>query len=172
MFKFIKISFLLIILIDILNAQIHLDKTNLGRVCYCDPMKSTRISLNSKNIKKIDSATFTGLTSLQYLYLSSNQISFIDPATFTGLTSLQELRLQNNKINQIEEELFKGLSNLNEINLESNKIISFNKNALIGLSKLNKVCLYDNPISVQFPEFLSNICIMNPNCQVYILSSC
>jgi len=88
------------------------------------------------------------------------------------LTSLRTLWSNKNTINQIEEDLFKGLSNLKEIILESNKIISFNKNALIGLSKLNKVCLYDNPISVQFPEFLSNICIMNPNCQVYILSSC
>jgi len=82
------------------------------------------------------------------------------------------LRLDSNKINNIEEELFKGLSNLIEINLESNKIISFNKNALIGLSKLKKVCLFDNPISILFPTFLSNICSMNPYCQVFISVKC
>ena len=84
MFKFIKISLLLVILIDILNAQIHLNKTNLATVCACVPMKSTSIYLNSKNIKKIDPATFTGLTSLQELYWLDNQISSIDSATFTG----------------------------------------------------------------------------------------
>jgi len=74
MFKFIKISLLLDTLIDILNAQIHLSKTNIATVCACVPMKSTSIYLNSKNIKNIDPATFTGLTSLQELYLYSNQI--------------------------------------------------------------------------------------------------
>jgi hypothetical protein len=80
--------------------------------------------------------------------------------------------LQNNKIYKIEEELFKGLSNLNQIILESNKIISFDKYALVGLKILTKVCLYDNPISVQFPASLCNICSMNLNCQVYISSKC
>jgi len=56
--------------------------------------------------------------------------------------------------------------------LESNKIKSFNDNTLIGLSKLNKVCLYNNPISIQSPTTLGNICNMNPNCQVFISSKC
>ena len=64
MLKFIKISLLLVILIDNLNAQIHLNKKNLATVCACVPMKSTNISVSIKNIKNIDPATFTGLTSL------------------------------------------------------------------------------------------------------------
>ena len=77
MFKFIKISLLLVILIDNLNAQIHLNKTNLATVCACNPVQETSINLKFKNIKTIDPATFTGLTSLQELYLGENQISSI-----------------------------------------------------------------------------------------------
>ena len=85
MFKFIKISSLLSIFFERLNAQNNLNKQNLNTICACYPMQETSIKLSSKNIKTIDPASFTGLTSLQYLWLYSNQISFIDRATFNGL---------------------------------------------------------------------------------------
>ena len=91
MFRIIKISFVLVILIENLNAQIHLNKTSLAVLCNFDPMKLTSINLAAEKIKTIDPATITGLTSLLELYLFSNQISSIDPATFTDLTSLQKL---------------------------------------------------------------------------------
>ncbi len=112
MFKFKKISLLLVILIDNLKAQIHLNKTNLASQCSCVPMQTTFISLSYKNIKTIHPATFTGLTSLQELYLSSNQISSIDPTTFTGLKSLTLLLLSINQISSIDPATFTGLTSL------------------------------------------------------------
>ena len=35
--------------------------------CRCDPMKSSKISFNSKNLRKIDLIAFTGLRLLQLL---------------------------------------------------------------------------------------------------------
>ncbi len=109
MFRFIKISYVLLIFLDILNAQIDLNETNLASVCSCDPMKSSEISLISKNIRKIDPASFTGLKSLIQLRLQSNQISSINPATFTGLTSLGGLYLYYNQISSIDPATFTGL---------------------------------------------------------------
>jgi Leucine-rich repeat (LRR) protein len=114
MIRILKISLLLVILFHKFNEQIHLNKTSLATICACNPLQLTSIDLNSKNIKTIHPATFTGLTSLGWLGMNNNQISSIHPATFTGLTSLYRLLLQNNKINQIEEELFKGLKNLGQ----------------------------------------------------------
>ncbi len=112
----------MVILIDILNAQIHLNRTNLVTVCACNPMQETFIYLNSKNIKKIHPATFTGLTSLERLNLDSNQISSIDPDTFKGLTSLQELNLFYNQISSIVPATFKGLTSLRYIHQYPKKV--------------------------------------------------
>lgn len=171
------------ILIVHLNAQIHFNRTNLASQCYCDPVKAVSIYipyinikdtfndlsslqklwLGSNQISSFGPTTFNGLSSLLKLELSHNKISFIDPDTFNGISSLFYLWLQNNKISQIEVEVFKGLINLYQVNLESNKIVFFNK---------NYVCLFANPVSVSFPDQLSNICSMNPKCKVYISSKC
>ena len=103
MFRFM--SFFLIILFENLNAQIHLNRSNLATVCGCD-MQSSYISLSFRNIKTIDPATFTGLTSLRWLYLHYNQISSIDPASFPGLTSLQYLCLDSHQISSIDPATF------------------------------------------------------------------
>jgi len=87
MLKLIKICFFLIFLLEHLNAQIYLKKTNLAAVCRCDPSNSSKIFINKK-IKAIDPDTFTNLTSLQTLWIPYNKILSIHPATFTGLTSI------------------------------------------------------------------------------------
>ena len=97
MFGYIELSFALLILINNLNAQLHLNKTILATNCACNPNSSSNITLRFKNIKTIDPTSFTGLISLNWLDLSFNQISSINPATFKGLTSLQLLYLDKIK---------------------------------------------------------------------------
>jgi Leucine-rich repeat (LRR) protein len=80
---------------EILNAQNHLNKTNLAILFSCDPLGSNSIYISFRKISSIDPATFTGLTCLEYLELHSNQISSIDPSTFKGLISLQCLYLHS-----------------------------------------------------------------------------
>jgi len=109
MFKFIKISSLLSIFFERLNAQNNFNKQNLATICACYPIQETSINLSSKNIKTIDPATFTGLASLQTLWLNNNQISSINPSSFNGLYSLEKLYLNNNKITHISEKIFYDL---------------------------------------------------------------
>jgi Leucine-rich repeat (LRR) protein len=55
-------------------------------------LEKTRLDLNRRGIESIHVSTFTGLTSLAYLYLNNNQLSgHLDPSTFTGLIKLKEL---------------------------------------------------------------------------------
>ena len=96
----------------------------------------------------------------------------LNSATLTGLTSLQSLRLDSNKITRVEENLFRSLVKLSVLNLESNELVSFNKNALIGLSKLEALCLYNNPISYLIPDQLNDVFSMNKNCKVYTTTRC
>ena len=54
MVKLIIKRIFLLILIGNLNAQNHLNKSNLPTQCNCDPAKSTSIYLTRKSIKTID----------------------------------------------------------------------------------------------------------------------
>ncbi len=127
MLKFIKISFVLAILFENLNAQNHLNKTNLAIYCSCNPMKSSIIYISLRYIKTIDPDTFIGLTSLRSLYLNSNQILSIDSAAFTGLSSLRVLELSYNQISSIDPAAFTDLTSLRWLYLNSNQISSIHR---------------------------------------------
>ena len=88
MVKLIIKSIFLLILIGNLNAQNHLNKSNLPTLCNCDPSNSTSINLANKSIETIDPATFNGLSSLQKLSLQSNQISYLIKSHSYGMKRL------------------------------------------------------------------------------------
>ena len=77
-----------------------------------------------------------------------------------------------NRITDISVDLFKSLFQLKVLSLESNEIVVFNKNSLLGLASLTKVCLFNNPISINFPNSLKDVCKYNSNCKVFINKSC
>ena len=86
---------LLLKLINSINGQVHLNRSNLAQICNCD-INSTRINLYYNGIVSIDSKTFKGLSNLQTLWLNNNQLSSIDANSFQGLSNLNELYLYNN----------------------------------------------------------------------------
>jgi len=102
------------------NAQINLSTNNLACVCSCESFNSTNIILVSKNIQIVDPATFSGLVSLQRLYLNFNQLEEIHQNTFNGLTSLRTLYMHSNQIAEIDRTTFNGLTSLEELWLYSN----------------------------------------------------
>ncbi len=101
------------------NAQINLSTNNLACVCSCESFNSTNIILVSKNIQIVDPATFSGLVSLQRLYLNFNQLEEIHQNTFNGLTSLRTLYMHSNQI-AVQRTTFNGLTSLEELWLYSN----------------------------------------------------
>ena len=102
---------LFLILINSINGQIHLERSNLAQMCNCD-INSTVIDLRSKGIVSIDSNAFQGLSKLKYLYLYGNELSSIDNTTFQGLSNLLELYLNFNQLSSIGTNTFQGLSKL------------------------------------------------------------
>ena len=59
---------LLLVLINAINGQVHLNRSNLAQLCKCD-INSASIDLNLKGIVSIDANTFQGLSNLQELGL-------------------------------------------------------------------------------------------------------
>ena len=93
----------LLVLINAINAQFHLKKSNLAQICNCN-IHSATIYLNSKVIVSIDGKTFQGLSNLQRLELEYNQLSLID-----ALSILQDLNLGYNQLSSIDANTFQGL---------------------------------------------------------------
>ena len=66
---------------------------------------------------------FTGLTSLQFLFLSNNDFHWTLPdGIFRGLLSLEELYMNSTRISFIEKKLFAGLISLRLLVLRHNEI--------------------------------------------------
>lgn len=80
MFKLSPVLICLILLvINQTEAQIHLNKTNLAKLCNCSPNSQTvQIDLQNKSIASIDPNTFVGLTAIQYLRLNNNLLTTIN----------------------------------------------------------------------------------------------
>ena len=70
------------------------------------------LDLSNENITQLKTNDFSGLTSLQRLYLSYNQLESLPMELFSGLTSLQSLDLFNNKLASLPEGIFSHLTSL------------------------------------------------------------
>jgi len=139
MIKFIAKIILFLILFGNLNAQNHLNRSNLITLCNCDP--SFSIFITYKSIKTIDPTTFNGLSTLHQLHLCYNQISFIHRATFRGLTSLTLLNLNDNQISSLDQSTFNGLVSLRSLSLYSNKILTIDAAVFNGLTVIQSIRL-------------------------------
>ena len=102
------------------------------------------LDLSNRNLNKIDSNAFKGLTKLEILDLSNNEIEEIQVGLFKELFILEKLNLSNNKIKKIVRKSFLGLVNLKTLCLDNNEIKRLFDGSFLGLSKLNLLKLNNN----------------------------
>ena len=78
-----------------------LSKSDCKRVSSADLQSITWLDLSSKGLEgRLQGNDFTGLTSLQWLFLEDNQLTTLEG--LSGLTSLQWLYLDNNHLTTLE----------------------------------------------------------------------
>ena len=90
---------------------------------------------------------FSGLSSLESLFLSSNQISSLSSNAFLGLSSLTHLDLQHNDISSLHANTFSGLSSLESLFLFNNQISSVPEGIFFPLTSLKTIDFSHNPMS-------------------------
>ena len=105
---------LLLMLMNSINGQVHLDRSNLAQICNCD-INSYRFNLSSKRIVSIDGKTFQGLSNLQTLLLDNNQLRSIDFITFQGLSKLSSIVLRSNQLSFMMLIYFKVYRNESDV---------------------------------------------------------
>ena len=79
------------------------------------------ISITCKEIRKIDSNTFNGLTKLEILYLYDNEIEEIEVGSFESLSNLELLRLSNTKVKEVDRKCFEPLKSIEVIEIYENE---------------------------------------------------
>ena len=102
----------------------------------------TFLNLNGKSITSLKAGDFSGLTSLNRLFLRGNSIS--DISALKNLTSLITLDLQNNSISNISA--LENLTSLRSLNLSANYSIS-DISVLKNLTSMLYIDLEQNSIS-------------------------
>ena len=65
--------------------------------------------MSTNQLDSLPSGTFSGLSSLQALFLAENQLTSLPSGIFSGLSSLQALVLTGNQLDSLPEGIFSGL---------------------------------------------------------------
>ena len=76
------------------------------------PVNSTVVSLYYNNISAIPPNSFSHLSRCVNLVLGANQLSHIETGTFSGLTSLETLYLAFNRIEDVNAPMWIGAPNV------------------------------------------------------------
>lgn len=103
-----------------------------------------KLDLSYNLLTTIHSDAFSGIASLETLFLNDNEISNLDPLLFFHSPKLRKLFLHNNQILTISNNLFEIPSELHQLTLNNNKIMQFNGSIIQNLTNLQHINLSNN----------------------------
>ena len=111
----------------------------------------TRVSLSwnvsREKITSLKVGDFSGLTSLEVLWLSHNSLTSLPEGMFNGLSSLEVIDLLENNINSIPSNMFKGLTSLKRLDLQGNRLTSLSTEWFDDLSSLETLSFDGNALT-------------------------
>lgn len=106
------------------------------------------ITLTKNQIQQLGRHSFYNLPNLTVLTLDENRISELVTETFYELPALQKLYLTSNNISVIQDGAFRHLVNLIELELDRNNISELRKESFDGLANLRRLDLRRNKLTV------------------------
>ena len=107
--------------------------------------------LSHNSLRSLPEGVFSELGSLKSLGLSGNSLDALPESVFMGLHSLQQLFLHDNRLHLLPEEVFRGLNNLRELTLYENSLSTLPEGVFNGMDSLQGLILSNNNLSV-LPE--------------------
>ena len=102
---------------------------------------------------------FTGLSSLQYLYLNNNQLTNLPADVFSGLSSLTQLLLHTNRLSSLSDDAFRGLTASPLLWLQGNPVdpllltVSLEK---VGVNQFKATAPAGAPFTISLPLRVAN----------------
>ena len=100
--------------------------------------------LGGNSLTVLPENVFSGLSDLRILSLSGNALAGLPDGIFGGLNSLHQLWLGFNSLTSLPEGVFSGLSELEELNLSTNQLTSLPPGIFRGLHSLRRLWMRKN----------------------------
>ncbi len=115
------------------------------RASTCGEVTATHLSgvrnlrILTAGIIELQADDFSGLDSLEELFLDDNRLSTLPEKIFNGLGNLEILSLRHNPLTSLPAGLFKGLDNLQDLAMIPNHLTSLPTGIFSGLSSLQQL---------------------------------
>ena len=127
------------------------DKENCAQITNQDLQAVVEWDLSGQNIIQLKANDFSGLTSLQVLYLHNNKLVNLPEGVFSDLTSLEWLDLENNQLASLPVGVFSSLTSLERLYLSWNQLTSLPEGVFSSLTSLEWLYLFGNQLT-SLPE--------------------
>ena len=117
----------------------------------------TRLGVVSRGLSALKASDFSGLSSLEGLYLNGNELTTVDASVFSGLPALETLLLWGNQFSELEVGVFSNLSALKTLSLSRNQFSTLKAGIFSGLTTLQSVDLANNQLTTLETDVFSDL---------------
>ena len=122
-------------------------RDNCGQVTPQDLARIKSVDLRGRRLSVLRSHDFSGLVSLEALYLTDNDLTELPEGIFQELSMLKSLSLVRNSLTGVPEGVFQGLGSLNRLIMGYNPLTSIPEGVFRGLGTLETLALNDTSLT-------------------------
>ena len=117
----------------------------------------TSLDLREAGITSLASGDFTGLSALQFLFLSFNDLTTLPDGIFDSLTALEVLFLNINALTTLPDGVFNNLAALTVLSLNSNDFTTLPDGVFDNLAALERLDLVGNDFTTLPDSIFDNL---------------
>ena len=122
-------------------------KDHCGQVTPQDLARIKSVNLRGRRLSVLRSHDFSGLVSLEELYLTDNDLTELPEGIFQELRMLKSLSLTRNSLTGLREEVFQELGSLARLTMGYNPLTSIPPGIFRGLGRLETLALNDTSLT-------------------------
>ena len=122
-------------------------RDHCGQVTPQDLARIKSVDLRGLRLSVLRSHDFSGLVSLEALYLTDNDLTELPEGIFQELSMLKSLSLVRNSLTGVPEGVFQGLGSLNWLIMGYNPLTSIPEGVFRGLGRLETLALNDTSLT-------------------------
>ena len=105
------------------------------------------LDLSNQSLSALRPGDFSGLSSLETLWLYDNRLSSLPDTAFASLSNLRFLSLYRNRLTRLPDALFASLDSLKILHLNDNRLTTLPDTAFAGMDSLQTLLMDNNALT-------------------------